>query len=162
MSIDIDLREIVEASEGLDPKGMPKSQLQFVSTVVNVETGESDGNTFAIETAEVQIRDIGKFVMLDVIFPTKSSVDLKMLYSYLEDYAKDLDELTDKSVDYPEVALFVSPLKYQDEYYILFQNPIFWSYNYRQNTDDEGANVLRILFEEDKVGFFKDVIAEEE
>lgn len=149
----IDVKDYIESAVGTESNGVPKAEVKFVSTRVDTLTEEASGNPIDCNGAEVNFRDLGGFIMLDLKFSNPESTDMRMVYNYLEKYANDLNDITEDSTKYPETAFFITSKQHKD-YYILLANPMFWSWNTSTRTGE--YDTIRILFEEEKYGFFKD------
>lgn len=151
-----EVKEFLQSVQGVHENGLTKSVVDFVFTKVDI-FGEGEGNTEGVPIhcggAHVDIRDLGGYILMDLTFPTTTSMDMRMVYSYLEDYANDLNELTEDSKVVPEVAFFISNDKSED-YYILLANPLFWAWNSSTNRGD--FDTIRVVFEEEKYGLFKE------
>lgn len=148
----INIKEYIESTQGRDEKDLPKAKIDFISSQVNIRTNESTGVPIECKGASVKLRDLGGYIMLDLDFNTAESVDMRMIYNYLEKYANDLNKITEESFQYPEIAFFINS-KENEDYYILLANPVFWSWNTTSRVGE--YNSIRLVFEEENYGFFK-------
>lgn len=147
----LSVKEYIESATGTDNMGVPKAEVDFVSSIVNIDTNEAEGIPIDCSGASIRIRDIGGYIMFDMTFSYSDATNMKMIYNYLEKYANDLDKVKDNDKFLPEVAFFVSS-KQHNNYYILLINPLFWSWN---TSNREGEyDSIRIIFEKDNYGYF--------
>lgn len=145
-------REIVDASKGKNANGEPNCGFsvseQNIDEVDRVKLLKD--NVFTSPSIDFTFN--GDFIILDVLFPSASSPELRVLWNTLVRYGKAQNENYGK--DSASVLQFVIfPVKFSGEYYYTMLNPVFWAL--QPSMPGAAVDIIRLLFAKEALSIFK-------
>lgn len=148
------IEHIVTSSCGKDASGHPKAAITLGIEMWTLKNNTSRNvATYSSNKPVIDIQKHYDFIQIDMQFASKIDNDLKVLWSHIERFGKTLDGINEGSREVPFFTLTIVPVEEQGGYYIVCTNPIFWCLQPAKPGMD--ANVLRMQFRSEDVGFFE-------
>lgn len=148
--------EIIKASCGKNEDNNPNCSFTLCTQKWSIMEEDKEPETIGEHPAYKPVLDMqkhGKFIQIDLEYPTSSDIDLKIMWNMLEKYGQELDEVNEDSESIPMSALTIVPLVYEGCYYMIAINPIFWTLQPSQPGKE--ATVIRLLYEEENLNFYE-------
>lgn len=150
--------DIVKSMNGVNDDKTPRCG--FAISKENYKIGDTDPvQTFSriASHPNVQICRIPgydkTYVKIDIFIDQFSKNDAKMFLSYLNDYGKEINEITDESEFIPQIFCTFVPLAYEGQYYIIASLPLFWSLCASKINGE--VDTLSILFDAETVVLYE-------
>lgn len=150
--MDYSIQEIIKSFTGKSNDNTPKAAIALSLEMHKGSTGEEkEMSTISLFNPELKLMRLGKFIVLDIVFINNYDIDLRQSWSVLEHYGK-VNTETDEDTSYI-LSTMIVPTEYEGTIYALLLNPIYWSL--QTPITGEKPNSIRILFEEDHFGIYK-------
>ncbi len=124
--------DIVKSMCGINEDGTPRCGFAINKEMYKI--GDTDPiQTFARIASHPNIQMLRipgydkTYMKIDIFIDKFSKSDANMFLSYLNDYGKEVSEITDESENIPQIFCTFVPLEYKGQYYIVASLPLFWS-----------------------------------
>lgn len=141
------VKDLILASSGVDNSGIPKSQIGLTSETWYINGDSKVNDEFSSTAPIVNIFKFSGYVQVDLDFRSKSSMDLRLCWNFINKYTDPSNSVDDDKDEVPNMVLAIIPTDYDGEYYMLCINPIFMTL---QPADSTGEPcVIRMVFTED-------------
>lgn len=148
--------KVLEEAMGYNNNGEPKSAINISLFLLDDVTDEmEDIGDVAVFNPAIKIEHHDQFVQLDLCFKSFSSDELRVIWSLLESYGKELDSFDEIASDkVPVLNIVVVPISFSGKYIISLSNPIFWVLQ-PENPGEQYCNMIRMLLPEDDIEFLE-------
>lgn len=121
--------DLIQAASGVDIDGYGKCTISVKQQRCDAEgvVKELD-DEFITEKPIVQIsKQVGGYILVDLIFDNIEDVDLRTIYLYLNRFFEASNSTDDDELDFPLLSLAIIPKELKGECWILGLNPIFYA-----------------------------------
>lgn len=143
----ITVKDIIVAASGRDEKGFNKAACGLFFEKIDIEGNATIINEVDVDKPIINIFKSLKRVQVDVIYPMKNDIDLKMMSDLLVRATSAENSIDDNATQFPLVSLSIIPHELDGKFYILCSDPIVWCLTAQ---DPRGEiDTLRFVFDEE-------------
>lgn len=146
-------RAIVDECQGLDIDGHPKAAVSVSLEMLRIDNTRRMLAQQAMYKPVVTINRRMEFIEMVLTFPTAIDVNLKVMFSHLEKYGQQLNDITELATEAPILSITVVPIISLGCYYMVAINPVMWAL--QPSTVNGPINQLKVLVRCEDVGFYQ-------
>lgn len=156
------IKEFLTDINGMDVETRkPKSAITIQLQIVNLVTGKPTVvKSFSIHRPTVEVKKRGDFLELNLVFNDDKDVNLRTIWSILEDYGHRMNVLMDDAKNVPQILLMAVPIKDNGKKFLYMFDPITWYP--KPKAPGLKNNILSILLQINKVNFIDNYELDEE
>lgn len=153
-------QEILEAACGKDERGLSKTDLLLENKLIKGKDEPILVDEVVINTASLNIFRNGRYVVVDVIFPTYIALELRDMWNSLQRFGQAKNSYDEESETLPLSVLTIVPEELNGEYYMVAVAPLFWALQ-NENPEDKYPSMIRMVFENEDFLFYSSEADEE-
>lgn len=146
-------RAIVDECQGLDVDGHPKAAVSVSLEILRIDNTRRTLSQQAMYKPVITINRRMEFIEMVFAFPTAIDANLKVMFSNLEKYGRQLNDITELATEAPILSITVVPIVSLGCYYMVAINPVMWAL--QPSAVNGPINQLKVIFRCEDVGFYQ-------